>query len=347
MFVTPTLIDPAGNAVHPANSLACSSNSVPPQVAVATDPVFTGSVFLEPLSVKTFHVERNWVTEYFMQQATSQTNPRPTGKELSAALRSLLEKNGVIFTPGKSLIYNERNGVMLLRAGSNDFDIAEQVIQALNVEEPQVMIAGMVMEITEKPGLPSGFDWLARAAGVQLLKSPLDDPLDATNFPGMPAGLLLTNLITDKATAVLTTPQLQAMLKAIGKRKGVQTLLAPRLVTKSGRQARTAANDLMLLPGKTNWTTADQIPVGPSLDMIPFVGTNGTSIELMVRSQKTWAIKKTTIQGQLVATKTSLTDGGTLMLGGLSAVDAAGEKKNLLVFITPRIIDSVGNPVHR
>ena len=79
-------------------------------------------------------------------------------------LRTLFWEAGIELSgreKGKSLFYNDKNGLMLVRASARDFDKVEQLVQVINVTPPQVMLDTKIIEI-RNPG--SG--WKSWVKGV-------------------------------------------------------------------------------------------------------------------------------------------------------------------------------------
>src|ERR1035438_5749029 len=52
--------------------------------------------------------------------------------------------------PGKSLFFNDRQGMLLVRASMQDLDIIEAAIQVLNIVPPQVNIKSKFVEIAQR-----------------------------------------------------------------------------------------------------------------------------------------------------------------------------------------------------
>jgi general secretion pathway protein D len=66
---------------------------------------------------------------------------------------------GIGPTGGRALFYNDRTGLLLVRATMDDLDIVEKAIQVLNVLPPQVSIEAKFAEITQTDSKALGFDW--------------------------------------------------------------------------------------------------------------------------------------------------------------------------------------------
>jgi len=75
---------------------------------------------------------------------------------------------GGIYPPGvapweqdqKALFFNDRTGILFVRATLSDLDIIEKAIQILNVAPPQVEIEARFAEINQTDSKALGFDWL-------------------------------------------------------------------------------------------------------------------------------------------------------------------------------------------
>jgi general secretion pathway protein D len=59
----------------------------------------------------------------------------------------------------KAMFFNDRTGILFVRATLSDLDIIEEAIQVLNVAPPQVQIEAKFAEVTQQDGRAIGFDW--------------------------------------------------------------------------------------------------------------------------------------------------------------------------------------------
>jgi type II secretory pathway component HofQ len=123
---------------------------------------------------------------------------------------------------------------------------------------------------------------------------------------------------------VLTRAQYKSALAAL-QRQSVAILAAPKVITQSGRQARVSISD----PGSE-----------VALDIIPTVNPDGYTIRAVViptvkKGGQTWQI----------AGKRDVFDGDALVLGKPITNSPPGSGMRM-VFVTPRIIDATGHPVH-
>ena len=61
--------------------------------------------------------------------------------------------------PGKAVFFNDRQGMLLVRATMQDLDIIEAAIQVLNIVPPQVNIKSKFVEVAQDDQKALGFDW--------------------------------------------------------------------------------------------------------------------------------------------------------------------------------------------
>ena len=78
--------------------------------------------------------------------------------------------------------------------------------------------------------------------------------------------------------AILTTEQAEAILKALENTAGVDLLSMPKITTLHGRQARVQVSDVKTISGET-------FEVGPSVDILPHLSADRTSVDLTVSAQ--------------------------------------------------------------
>ena len=208
---------------------------------------------------------------------------------------------------------------------------------------------------------------------------------------------------TNTWTRVLTASQMKALLRSGMKQRDTVILAAPKVTTLDRRETQITAVEIKTIldsikqealtpPGvqSTNGIQAQpfvtsQLSLGPTLDVVPSVAPDNSTIHLTATVKMTEFLgygttprnkKKTRvwIDGKKHEVLTPLPtyftremqasfdvrDGQTLVLGnptitavsrqpnGLSVTNSLPEDggKRLLIFITPTIIDPAGNPIH-
>ncbi len=173
---------------------------------------------------------------------------------------------------GKALFFNDRTGILLVRATLQDLDIIDQAIQTLNRTPDQVTIEAKFVEIGQEDSKALGFNWFlgnmnmfGGNVGAQGGTAPSysGNPSAANpygTFPGtfgVPSQtpnsttdqLLTGGLRQSQAgstaipavgtiTGIMTDPQFRVVINALEQRSGTDILSAPKVTTVSGRQAQ-------------------------------------------------------------------------------------------------------------
>lgn len=176
----------------------------------------------------------------------------------------------------KALFFNDRTGILMVRATLRDLDIIENAIHALNVSPPQVSIEAKFAEFSQADDRGLGFTWHlgntlinGGRVGAQAGTAPSVNgvPTQAnpggvfpqsgnTPFTGFSRFATDQNLMSGfgnnsttiptvgTLTGILTEPQFRVAIQAIENRGGVDLLSAPNVTTISGRQARISMEEM-------------------------------------------------------------------------------------------------------
>ncbi len=239
---------------------------------------------------------------------------------------------------GKSVFFNDRLGLLFVRATEQDLDIIERAIEALNKVSPQVHIKTRFVEVQQGDNKALGFDWYlgqfnmggnnsvvgqggngSFPAGADILGSGapysslfnggsttpnvgsfFNSGLNSASSGGTPAAGATTATIT----GILSNPQFQVVINALESRSGVEELAEPEVTTTSGRQTQMkAAHVVTVITGVDTTTAASNsntngilggssspqttftfvtqaIETGPLLDVVPYVLSDGYTINL-------------------------------------------------------------------
>jgi hypothetical protein len=201
-------------------------------------------------------------------------NTTPANKvEINTAVQDFFKAVGVdLTTVGRSIAFNDRLGLLFVKASPSELDVIERTIQTLNQVAPQVHIKARFIEVEQDDNAALGFDWylgnfingtvVANGGSAPSLTVPQSaaNPLGA--FPGntaaslVPASAndqLLTSGLRDSApalatvTGILTDPNFRVVLHALEQRTGVEQLAEPEVVTTSGRQTQMRATDIKFI----------------------------------------------------------------------------------------------------
>lgn len=208
--------------------------------------------------------------------------------QLQVSVRQFFSAVGVDFNTnnpanvGKAFIWNDRKGVLTVRATAQDLDLIAAAIETLNQAPPEINIKAKFAEITQDDNRALGFQWTLGNVNIgnSIIGSGGTQPsLNGTTsanpigfFPGTATtgntalGILPVNTLTAPAssdgvitsglsnplnaptigtiTGILTDPQFRVAIQALEQRDGVDLLTAPEVTTESGRQAEIQAVDL-------------------------------------------------------------------------------------------------------
>ncbi len=273
----------------------------------------------------------------------SYINPSTTAKQsviqLAQAFFNAVGVNLTAAAPGRAMAFNDKLGLLLVRATPSELDTVERVIQALNQVAPQVHIKTRFIEINQDDNSALGFDWflgnfvngtvVANGGSAPSLTVPVStaNPLGA--FPGNTAANLISGSATDQqltsglrntgpalatVTGILTDPNFRVVLHALEQRTGVESLAEPEAVTTSGRQTQMRATDIEYIltgfgfntgtpttgvgtttattgttvsatPNSAITPTTEQFEIGPTLDVVPYVLSDGYTVNLTLIPQ--------------------------------------------------------------
>ncbi|HEV7928389.1 MAG TPA: hypothetical protein VGR14_23755 [Verrucomicrobiae bacterium] len=275
------------------------------------------------------------------QLGSSSVSRNNSTVELHHLVANYFASLGVDLTPPKAVFFNDRLGEVLVRASLQDLERIQQAIEMLNQTPPQVTIEARFIELTEKDKSGLGMNWYLGSTplsnGVVGLKAGSVPPIISLPpgiFPGQSTAApgTTTNTSASRVVAattlngILSDPQFRLLLNAIEQRTGADILTAPKVTTESGRQAHIGVAD------------ANN---GVSLDVIVEVGPDGFAIQTAAvasikRGAQTWEF----------SASHKVWDGQTLVFSGEMTNQAAGVRKEMMVLVTPIIIDAAGNRVH-
>jgi beta-lactamase regulating signal transducer with metallopeptidase domain len=281
------------------------------------------------------------------------------GVELES-VRQLLRLSGVELAPPKAIFWNDRLGMLMVRATLTDLDAIEQVLQVVNAPPPQVTIEARIAEIPEAAAKQLGLDWLGTTVKATISKNQPRNPFTDTNSA------------TANYATVLTAQQFRILTRALEQKAGVDVLTAPRVTTLSGRQTQIKVVEVKHVV--TGIDEKDQKGVvdlkvtkhelGPAIDTVPVVRADGYTIDLTVitTSQEFLGYEPTsetvkvlnddgtigsapmplpTFRVYQAVAAPRVWDGQTFAMG-LGRI----EGKERIVFVTVSIIDPAGNMVH-
>lgn len=285
---------------------------------------------------------------------------------------------------GRALLFNDQTGQLLVRATLDELETLEQALQRVQPIRSQVLVEIKFVELEEGALRTLGLESMPKSEGPQ-------PQMTVTNRTGVlvvPDGATNINLfaaetlrgvgrVREGSLGILTDAQFRTVLRAIKEQPGANLLAAPGVITLSGRQARIEIADLRnivtgVIIGERNTFTTSAIPVGPSIDVIPHVSSDGRQIQMALIPGLTAFLGYDTpgpympsTGGGIIVPKplprfhisqtlvsALVPDGQTLVLGGFEGEAPPADQaafvrpKQVVVFVTPTLVDSAGNRVN-
>jgi type II secretory pathway component GspD/PulD (secretin) len=204
---------------------------------------------------------------------------------VSLAAKAFFTTLGLNLDPPKSIFFNDRLGVLFVRATSQDLDTIEKAIQVLNMTAPQVHIKARFIEVEQDDSSALGFDWylgqvnMGNVVGQGGSSPSLNNgnptynglPSSSGMFPGQTTASQIAGSATDQAignlvsansgiptvatiTGILTDPNFRVVIHALEQRSGTENLAEPEATTISGRQTQMRATDVITIISSFGFT---------------------------------------------------------------------------------------------
>jgi len=170
---------------------------------------------------------------------------------------------------GRSVAFNDKLGLLFVKATPGELDTIERTIQVLNQVAPEVDIKARFIEVEQDDSTALGFDWylgnfingtvVANGGSAPSLTVPVSTANPLGSFPGNTAASVIPAAATDQSltqglrdsapalatvTGILTDPNFRVVLRALQQRSGFENLAEPEAVTISGRQTQMRATQI-------------------------------------------------------------------------------------------------------
>ncbi|HRI13480.1 MAG TPA: M56 family metallopeptidase [Verrucomicrobiota bacterium] len=260
------------------------------------------------------------------------TDPKVRGGQIQKLVKEYFIACGVEFPSSetsagtdplanqRALFFNDRTGILFVRAPLEDLEVVQKAVEALNVAPPQIQLETKFVEIAS-----DGSD-------LSIASDQFYADRDSNSF-----------------AAIFSPSNLDAFLKSLEQRPGTRILAAPKVTTLSGRQAQISITDDV--PGGSLATGEQRI--GPVLNVTPEARMDSSTIQLRLAAELHQLVRSA--EGdQLKTAKLSsalpVADGHTIMLMSAEPMESgkslAEQSGRVLVFVTPIIIDPAGNRVN-
>ena len=300
--------------------------------------------------------------------------PVDNSTNLSRAARIFFSKAGGVdwqSPAGKSVFYNDKNGVLIVRTTEKELDTITQILSGMMNFDPQVHIK------------------------ARFVKVPKDTVAALGIFPN------LTNSAATNFTDILNATNAKFVLKSLASIKGAEILAEPEVVTSSGRQAQihvtqtiTVVSNFVFESGVSNQYGAItpqtvQVETGTILDVIPCILADGYTLNLTVipsligfegydtppnipnltatNNSVQLPVVLPRFNTQKVVAIFNLWDGQTAVIGGMKATNFVTDKvpvvgsvplvgklfqskktteEEIFVFVTATLVDPADNRIH-
>lgn len=377
----PDAMTPAAAAATPADQVVINLNFTNARLADLLDAIVVGAdhpikysivdygvVFSSEgqlattLLTRTFKIDPNTFFAGLRRQTQFTGTDAQEGVE---AFKRLISDAGVdLQVSHKSVFYNDRLGLLFVRATEKDLDVIESVLAKLNTLRPQIHIKARFMEV----------------------------PKEGFTFP-----LADTNGLAGQATGILNAEQTSKAIRMLETKPGFQTLGQPEAVISNGRHLvmRTTQiiNAITNVGIQAGWASGNklvlsdsvlpqisQVEIGPVLDAVAAVLPDGYTIDLRTTASVTFLgydettnstsiidhagerISRPAVLPRLRVQRTSshlrLWDGQTIVMdmgalppsaltsGNQASTQPEEQDKEVAVFITVTLVDAAGNRVH-
>jgi len=330
------------------------------------------------LNMRSYKVDPS--TFYKGLQSVSRSPVNQTN--VPAVTRDWFATLGVDWSPPKSIVWNDRSGFLQVRATEQDLDIIEAAMEVLNRVPPQINIKVRFVEIAQEDTRAHGFDWYLGNILMGGGTSPVGKA--SPQFQGILTDpqfrVLLRAFEQRHGVDLLTTPEVTTVS---GRQAQIQVVNMQTVVTGINPQVLASPGSVSTT-GWTNGVFQTQVmPFGPTLDVIPYITPDGYKIQMTViptvteflgydGSPTCWPTNSIGLPTQPVLplphfrtrqmmVTAIIRDGQTLVLanptvtetfkkpdGSTETKDVSGtQKKQLIVFVTPTLVDETGNRIHR
>ena len=125
-----------------------------------------------PLYVRSFKVDPNALARNLAAEKAPVEMDSP--KTITQALVNFFKRVGVDLDPTryplKSIFFNDRQGMLLVRSTLQDLDVIEVALQTLTIVPPQINLKCKIVEVSQEDDIKAlGFDWYLGNTGNMLM----------------------------------------------------------------------------------------------------------------------------------------------------------------------------------
>ena len=270
--------------------------------------VKTNGTGLPPLEMRVFKVDTN----AFLAAVRDYTNMKVSDAAKTPDLLKFFSAIGMDLTaPGRSVAFNDRLGLLFVKATPSELDTIERVVQVLNQVIPQIHIKARFIEVEQDYNPARGFDWylgsfsngpvVANGRGAPSPAVPVSAANPLGSFPGSAAASQVPVAGSNQLlTGILSASNARITLHAFDSKTRSKILAEPECVTVSGRQTQMKATDIFTVltnvnplalkpPGVSSneLFLTEQVECGPVFDIVPSVFADGYTLNLTITASVT------------------------------------------------------------
>ncbi|MGV8080659.1 MAG: secretin N-terminal domain-containing protein [Syntrophales bacterium] len=274
-------------------------------------------------------------TSFTPSGRTSQTTPDTHGsvqsKQGSTSNEALLSDIARIYA-------NESINAVIIVGTPEDYETIKETIRKMDIVPRQVMIEGVVAQISLKDNMSMGLAWSMNAGGLgsQIALNP--GSLNSDSLPG--SGF--SYVAMDAAGTI------KAVISALASESKAKLLASPHILVSDNREARIQVGQSVPIPTSETIASAS-VPaqrtiqykdIGIILKVKPMINDSGLVTLDIVQEVSTYSTlllysdeKQIILNKTEVSTNLVVQDGQTIVIGGLIREDASKSKSGIPLLI--------------
>jgi general secretion pathway protein D len=263
---------------------------------------------------------------------------------LQQIVRNAASAGDIVVLGNTKIIADERTNALLIFASKGDFVMISNIIEKLDVVLAQVLIEGLVLEVSLNDSEEYGISYLQRkkklgggglGAGALVNQTPQGD-VDSVSGLG-------TNLFGG-FSYFMRWGDFDIALKAAADDGRVSILSRPRIQTSHAVEANLFVGETRPYPTSSqfggvygNYASIQQLQIGITLSVLPLINPDGLVV-MDIRQKIQDVGDPVSIQGvgevpstidREAAAKVAVKDGDTIVLGGLISSDRRSSKQGV------------------
>ena len=281
------------------------------------------------------------------------------GKEMSKSVEKTLTKRGHIEV-------DDRSNSLIVTDISDKLDQVDAMVRNLDTRTPQVEIVARLVDVDQGATRSLGIDWGAH--GMDVFDAGVSENVDVHAADvSNPAGIA-------KVGTIKGFGSIDATLQALETANKANIISNPRITTVNNREASVVVGQQipLIVQDFAGNAVTQLTTIGIKLNVTPHINT-GNRITMDVHPEVSDLASQATVQGGIIInttmadTRVMVNDGETAVIGGLirsnesttkrgvpilmdvpllgnlfRSVSTTHQKRELLIFVTPKILGEAG-----